>query len=246
MLKNIIIIALYIAGMALAVVPYLLIDTIQAINDPYEITAFIVTYLTIFVVLGYHIVKTLKRDFRPFIQGIGLNIGLIVGFFGVAFIFSLIGNVILTLLGVTDEAANQGGLIDMIKYASSRELILLVLLFTLVVPIIEELVFRKALYGFIKGFIFTYIYSSSTEEESIHPKIVIGSIIAVIISGLIFGVIHIQGDWIYLLLYGSAGIVLTLSYYVSKENIYVPLGIHIIQNIIGVTQILFLIESGII
>ena len=133
MLKNIIIIALYIAGMVLAVVPYLLIDTIQDLNDLYGITAFIVTYLTTFVVLGYHIVKTLKRDFRPFIQGIGLNVGLIIGFFAVAFILSIVGNIILTLLGVTDEAANQGGLIDMIKYASSVELILLVLLFCCVI-----------------------------------------------------------------------------------------------------------------
>ena len=133
----------------------------------------------------------------------------------------------------------------MIRNATTSELIVLVLLFCLLVPIIEELVFRKALYGLIKDFILKIRLKNTdhsvTEKTRKHLAIA-----AIIISGLIFGLVHVSGDYIYLLHYGGAGIILTASYYVSKENIYVPLIVHIIQNTIGVVQIIIAINLGVL
>ena len=245
MRRNIVIIALYIFGMFIAVVPYILLDTFFNMEDPFEIVAFIVTYVSIALVLVYFIFIKLKDDFRPFINRFWKNVGIIGIVVVLSFTLSVVANIITQLIGITEEAVNQGGLIDMIKNATTGELIVLVLLFCLLVPIIEELVFRKALYGLIKEFIIKIRLNGThdSDTEKIRKRL---SISAVIISGLIFGLVHVSGDYIYLLHYGGAGIILTASYYLSKENIYVPLTVHIIQNAIGVVQILIAINLGLL
>lgn len=245
MRKNIAIVALYIVGMFAAVGPYLWIDRIFELIDPYQIIAFIVTYLTILLFLSYFIVQTLKKDFSPFMRRIWVHLGIVVGTFALAFLFSIIANVILLLLGITEEAANQGGLIDMIRNATTSELVLLILLFTIFVPILEELVYRKAVYGIAKQVVTTVAHRMKPEMDVIKTT-KIAAISAIILSGLIFGLVHIQGDPIYLLHYGVVGIILGTSYYLSKENIYVPLLVHIIQNTVGVVQIIILIQLGLL
>jgi len=153
MRRNIVIIALYIFGMFVAVAPYLLLENLFNLEDPYQITAFIVTYASIAVVLGYFIFIKLKNDFSPFFNRIWKNLGIIGVIVVLSFSLSFIANLITQLFGITEEAVNQGGLIDMIKNAGTVEFVVLIILFCLLVPIIEELVFRKALYGFIKDII---------------------------------------------------------------------------------------------
>ncbi len=243
MRKNILIIVFYILGMFGSVGPVILLENEIGTGGHFFILAFIITYTVIFVLLLYFIVNVLKTDFMPFIRRIWVNLGLIIGLFAVAFISSIAANILLMLLGVEDEAANQGGLIDMIKMSEGGVLVILILLFCLIVPILEELVFRKALYGFVKQLILK-ITKHDPFDESGRNKVLIASLSSVVISGLIFGLIHISGDFIYLLHYGTMGIILGFSYFISRENIYVPLGIHIIQNVIGVAQIIILIENG--
>lgn len=245
MRRNILIIVFYILGMFGSVGPILLLENEIGQSDFFFIFAFIITYTIIFVFLLYFIINTLKRDFASFIRRIWINLGFIVGLFAIAFLSSIVANVILLMLGVEDEAANQGGLIDMMKLADGGLLVILVILFCLIVPILEELVFRKALYGFVKKLILLITKHDPIEDQRSN-KVLYASLGSIVISGLIFGLIHIQGDYIYLLQYGTMGIILGFSYFISKENIYVPLGIHIIQNVIGVTQILVLIEMGMI
>lgn len=245
MRRNIVIIALYIFGMFVAIAPYLLLDKLLNLEDPYQITAFIVTYASIAVVLGYFIFIKLKNDFRPFFNRFWKNVGIIGVIVVLSFSLSFIANLITQLLGITDEAVNQGGLISMLKYASTGELITLIILFCVLVPIIEELVFRKALYGLIKEIVqkFTVKFKPEWDVERVTKFV---SISAIVLSGLIFGLIHVSGDYIYLIHYGGAGIILASSYYISKENIYVPLTAHIIQNTIGVVQIIIAINLGLL
>jgi len=133
----------------------------------------------------------------------------------------------------------------MLENASTIELVGLIILFCLLVPIIEELVFRKALYGLIKeSIIKVTLHKSESQDISKYIKKI--SIASIIISGLVFGLIHVSGDYIYLLHYGGAGIILATSYYLSNENIYVPLTVHIIQNTLGVIQILIAINMGLL
>lgn len=242
MRKSLIILALYVVGMVAAVIPYIFFEE-NGVVDRHGTLTFIATYIIIFVLLLYFIVTVLFKNFKPFINRLGNNISLIIGFFGVAFAASIVSNVIIELLGVTDEAANQGGLIDMLANANDGTLIILILLFCLIVPIIEELVYRRGMYGLIRRFM-QWMMNTYRPDMSVEKAIKIASIIAIILSGLLFGLIHIQGDYVYLIYYGTAGIVIGTSYYLSKENLYVPIAIHIIQNTIGVMQILALIQAG--
>jgi membrane protease YdiL (CAAX protease family) len=243
MRQNFIIIGLYVLGSFLAALPYYLISYVTpGFTDDYQIVAFIVVYVTTLLLLGYHIVKELKLNLRPFLSNWKNNIRLIVIIFFSAYFISILANIILTLLNVTEEAENQGGLIAMLEHGSTLEIVLLVLFFCLFVPLIEEIVFRKAFYGIIKQVAskFVFIHSIS-DEEKIHKY---ASIVAIIGSGLIFGLIHIQGDYIYLLQYGALGLLIGVSYYVSKENIIVPIGFHIAQNTLATVTLLIAISTG--
>jgi len=197
--------------MFIAIAPYLLLDTLFNLEDPFQITAFIVTYGSIAVVLGYFIFIKLKNDFRPFYNHLWKNLGIIGVVVVASFTLSIVANVITQLLEITDEAVNQGGLIDMIKNAGTVELVILIVLFCLLVPIIEELVFRKALYGLVKDLVQKLAFKFKPELDVAKVTKFV-SITAVIVSGLIFGLIHVSGDYIYLLHYGGAGIIIAASY----------------------------------
>ena len=66
MRKNITILILYVLGMFAALGPYVLMEQLFSLEDPYQIVAFISTYATILLFLGYFIFKKLKKDFLPF------------------------------------------------------------------------------------------------------------------------------------------------------------------------------------
>ena len=79
-------------------------------------------------------------------------------------------------------------------------------------PFAEEIVFRKAVYGLFER---------------------INIPLAIIVSGLSFGLIHVMsGDLIQLIIYGSLGLVLAYVYYYSKKNLLTVITIHMIYNLI--------------
>ena len=82
-------------------------------------------------------------------------------------------------------------------------------------PIVEELTFRKALYGFF--------YRR------------LGPVVAIIASSLVFGLLHVAsyGDFIQAIVYVPMGAVLGIFYYLSKRNVHVTIGIHFINNFIS-------------
>ena len=84
----------------------------------------------------------------------------------------------------------------------------------LLAPFIEEIIFRKFLFGlFEKTFRFP-IY------------------IATILSAVIFGLIH---DYtIFFFMYFPLALVLSLSYSLYKNNIFMPMGVHLLNNVFAV------------
>lgn len=117
---------------------------------------------------------------------------------------------IITLISKQNVSANESLVRQSIKLAP------IYMLFTcsIVAPILEEMTFRRALYGLIKNkFIF------------------------ILTSGLIFGLLHVIGsysspiDLLYVIPYGSMGC--AFAYLLTKtKNITLPIIIHMIHNTI--------------
>jgi hypothetical protein len=125
------------------------------------------------------------------------------------------------LLGIQmGEAANQQAIIS----ATGSSLgILMVISAVFIGPVIEELVFRKALFGLIK-------------KDSI----------ALLVSTLVFGLIHVVSEpsITEALINGSSyfimGFVFGYIYIKSDRNIMIPIVVHIINNAVSILFIFLL------
>lgn len=119
-----------------------------------------------------------------------------------------------------DEAINQEIIISAVRSSGS---ILMILSAVFIGPVVEELIFRKALFGLIK-------------KDSL----------ALIASTVIFGLIHVIGEssiqtaLVNGLSYFVMGFVFGLIYLKNKRNIVVPILVHIVSNAISIMAILLL------
>ena len=97
---------------------------------------------------------------------------------------------------------------------------------SLIAPIMEEIVFRKSI-----------------------KKIIPTKYLFIIISGLLFGLMHVLGlvenpfDYLYILPYSIPGFVLAYTYEKSN-NIFVPIGIHFFHNTVLLIIQIFLMLGG--
>ena len=108
-----------------------------------------------------------------------------------------------------DIAQNEQG----VRALFAANPILTFILASLLAPILEELVFRLSIYKIIGKYKYLYI----------------------ILSGLIFGSMHVLGnvstwtDWLYLIPYSIPGCVFAYTL-VKSDNIFVPISLHFIHN----------------
>jgi membrane protease YdiL (CAAX protease family) len=91
----------------------------------------------------------------------------------------------------------------------------LFILLVVLTPVIEELIFRKVIYNFV-------------ESKTNH-------ILAILSSGLIFGLMHViqYGDFLQSIPYVMMGLVFGYIYHNSRKNIFVVIGVHTINNFIS-------------
>jgi membrane protease YdiL (CAAX protease family) len=159
--------------------------------------------------------KVLKHDFKEFKKNGLLSIAFIIGGFFVMILLSGALATIYQLLGIEGDSTNQ----VIIENAINSKLRIVV--FMLVVfgaPIFEELIFRKFLIGFC--------------EE----KLKLNRWIALLLSATIFALIHVVtdlGSLVFFFQYFGLALVLNFSYTLSKNNIFVPMGIHFLQNLLS-------------
>ena len=155
-------------------------------------------------------IKDLKKDFSSKAL-LGLNCWI------VGCLVMTISSVIISLITGNSTSTNEGLVRQNIKVAP----IFMLFLCTVVAPVLEEMTFRKALYGLIKN-----------------------KVVFIISSGVIFGLLHIVGsysgplDLLYVIPYGAMGC--SFAFLLAKtDNIVLPIGIHMIHNFILVlSQIL--------
>ncbi len=139
---------------------------------------------------------------------------------------NLISNVLSTLLsdlfaiGIS-TSYNQIAVIESLR---SNGAVFMIISAIIMGPIVEELIFRKSLFGLISNEKIALVFSSVLfggihllGEDSILHAIVNGS--AYVILGLVFGIIYIKND----------------------KNIWAPIAVHILSNTIAILGILFLL-----
>ena len=136
----------------------------------------------------------------------------IVGIFIALFAQNIASIIEVQLLGSSMESENTQMLVEVV-----RNYPIFILLIGVAGPVMEEFVFRKAIFGMLI-------------EKT-------GGIGAAVISSLIFAFIHFDG---LLLLYSSMGFVFSWLYFKTK-NIWTPIIAHCLMNTLAVLANLYLL-----
>lgn len=147
--------------------------------------------------------RTLVSDLRGEPASVGVSVvWAIIGFFLAIFAQSLAANIEINLFGVEPGSENTQMIMRVIEVSP-----LVILVTSIIGPILEEIVFRKILFG--------VLYKKTN------------FFIAAIISSLIFSIFH--GEPQHLLLYASMGFTFAFLY-VKTQRILVPIFAHVAMN----------------
>ncbi|HHU55168.1 MAG TPA: CPBP family intramembrane metalloprotease [Acholeplasmataceae bacterium] len=172
------------------------------------------------VIMIVLIVSFLKNyligDAKKFSKNLPINIVIIVGGFIAILLVNLLITLFYQLIGIKGDSANEEAVREMLN-SNMRPFMVIVVV--ILAPILEELMFRKILIGFL--------------IETLH----LHKVVAFSISAFVFAFVHVIGDFqeiIFIIPYLALSIVITLSYAFSKNNIYVPIGVHFLNNLLAI------------
>lgn len=197
-----------------------------ALNQTFTVLTasfYLVMTFTLIIVFRKYLWEQIKH-FSVHYKRIFFSIfGGIVGIYTVMFFLAII----LQIIGVTEEADNQQGILDMISSATPLNMVLILAFVCVLAPITEEIVFRKGMYGVVGILTARFFHQREAKHTTTYANIA-----GILVSSLIFGAIHATD--IYLLLYSGLGAVLGLIYYFSNKNIYAPIVVHMIYNTISI------------
>ncbi len=141
---------------------------------------------------------------------------------------------IMEYFGVTETSENQEAL-NMLMEGSLFDKISLFIFAVMLAPLVEELVFRKAIFGI---FDFKNPYEKGKLKYIVHKVLVSG--IAIFISSLVFGLIHVTtGDFVQIIYYSGLGVILGVFYIIGNKNIYVPIIVHFLINLMVTLLMIF-------
>lgn len=177
-----------------------------------------ILYLTIsnIILIGIYFLiykKTIINDFKNYIKDFSNNFTIGIKYWLIGFIIMIVSNLIITFILNKGLAGNEE---EVRSYIDSFPLFMI---FNTVIyaPLTEELTFRKSIKDAVSN---KWIY--------------------VLISGLIFGGLHIISyttnwtDLIYLIPYSSLGISFALLYH-KTNNIFSTITMHAMHNLLAVT-----------
>lgn len=184
----------------------------------------------IYLVLLPGLILIMKRDllddFKSFLKIKNTWLAIIV----IGYLYLIAGNLVsnvlsnaLSALFAIDigESVNQ---LTIIEALNSNGIVFMLLSAIIMGPIVEELVFRKAVFGLIRS-----------------------DKIAIIVSTLAFGTIHLIGEasiqeaLINGVSYFVMGIIFGIIYLRNNRNIWAPIAVHILSNLIAILGILFIL-----
>ena len=183
------------------------------------------TYLALFPIIILLLKSEIIYDFQEFKTRKNEWFLIII----VGYLYLILGNVLSGYLSQIlggalglppEEAVNQ---LTIVRALQGSGAIFMFLSAVIMGPIIEELVFRKSMFGLIKN-----------------------DKIAIAVSAIIFGSIHLIGEASILaalvngISYFVMGFVFGYIYIKNHKNIMAPIAVHILSNLISILAILFL------
>lgn len=178
---------------------------------PYQIITFALGAIIVIVIGNLHKNKNrieLGKQSDPLLTTVWIIGGVVL-----AYLSQIVASLInISILGNPVESENTMEIVDMIF--SSPFMVLVVVLFG---PIIEEYVFRRAIFAEI----FELFKANSSTQK------VIAFLVAGLVSGLIFAVAH--ADFTHILVYLSMSYVFSFLY-VMSGRLLVPIIVHILMN----------------
>lgn len=173
--------------------------------------AAVYAYIGSFIVALIMILSLMKNDLKEEKLKHPLSIGQIIGWSVAGLFLAWIAQAIavtieMQLFGIDPASENTEVIVDF-----TRSNILFILIPAIIAPILEEIIFRKILFGtFYKKMNF---------------------FLAALLSSLIFAVLHL--DFTHLLIYATMGFVFAFLY-VQTKRIIVPIIVHMAINTIAV------------
>lgn len=192
----------------------------------------ILTYILLGLMVAIVLKEDLINDAKEIIKEIKTNhikhvLKKAFMFFGIFYLLNICLNFLLigieTISGFSDSSKNQ----EFLELAIQYHPFLIAAATIVLAPLIEELIFRKCCFGLFKN-----------KNRGL------------IVSSLIFGVIHIISSFgfgynileicIITLPYIASGLILGYIYMKSNYNIYYPVFVHMLSNGIAVSILLFL------
>lgn len=151
--------------------------------------------------------KSLGQDFQRFKSEWKSTVPMIFLGFVIIYLVNWALELIYRLFGISGTSQNQ----DLIlKALDSSTGVFMLLSVMLLAPFVEEILFRKILYGVVQ------------DKFKLRP------LIAIVISAVIFAALHAVD--LFFFQYLPMALVLCTSYSLSKNNILVPIGIHFLNN----------------
>lgn len=173
--------------------------------------AAVYAYIGSFIVALIMILSLMKNDLKEEKLKHPLSIGQIIGWSVAGLFLAWIAQAIavtieMELFGIDPASENTEVIVDF-----TRSNILFILIPAIIAPILEEIIFRKILFG------------------SFYKKM--NFFIAALLSSLIFAVLHL--DFTHLLIYATMGFVFAFLY-VQTKRIIVPIIVHMAINTIAV------------
>ena len=205
----------FIGFMVLALVPMQMVMMLLGIQDYFSTIVNSILGLICFILIVFIIIFLWNRYYtysKEKVEKIGLrDLGYAILFFVIARVIAVGGTFLISLLYGEEMTANDEALMSLIDYSNTFVLyfILFVLSLGILVPIAEELVYR--------GIGTNLLLKNRTFW------------LPLIITSIIFGLMHTPTNVISFLLYSSIGVVFFLAYY-RRKNIVDSILVHILNN----------------
>lgn len=147
--------------------------------------------------------------------------------YGLSLVSVILVNIVLRIFGLSIPESENQKTIELIQQVAPVPMIITAVLLA---PITEELVFRQGIAEVVYRFsdmLFKSVNMSRVKDVMV--------ILSVVVSGVLFGFIHVMGngDYIAMIPYAVSGIVYTIFYFISGRNVMVTIGAHMLNNLIA-------------
>ncbi|XMB85674.1 type II CAAX endopeptidase family protein [Mycoplasmatota bacterium WC44] len=180
----------------------------------------IVTLITTIIVYVLFVIVLRKRltvNLRQIFSNKKLILVIFVGFI-IAYCINIGYGITYNLLGVDGKSENQ----ELLESLINSFPLLMLIPTAFLVPLIEEILFRGVILEFF-------------EKR-------LGLLMGVLISSIFFGLMHVtdSASLIFLPIYATLGGLFAALYIKYDRNILVPIGVHLLNNLVSVLLIMFI------